>query len=100
MAWKGLLSANRTTRARTFEALSCPPPIAVHVWDKAGLESRQKKKACFPAGLGARKIPLRFGLVYPPTDRNFSEEITPLEAGLGFFVKLDKRILLGKVQLA
>lgn len=42
-----------------------------------------------PAGLGARDT-LRLEKCYPLNGSDLDEEHTPLEAGLGFFVKLDK----------
>ncbi|NLY66178.1 MAG: glycine cleavage system aminomethyltransferase GcvT [Tissierellia bacterium] len=59
----------------------------VEVWNKileAGEEFGLK-----PAGLGARDT-LRFEASMPLYGNEISEEITPLEAGLKFFVKLDK----------
>lgn len=59
----------------------------VEVWQKileAGEEYGLK-----PAGLGARDT-LRFEATMPLYGNEISEEITPLEGGLKFFVKLDK----------
>jgi aminomethyltransferase len=52
-----------------------------------------------PAGLGARDT-LRTEMCYPLYGHELNEEITPLEAGLGFFVALDKDNFLGRVVLA
>ncbi len=48
-----------------------------------------------PCGLGARDT-LRFEAALPLYGQELSDEITPLEAGLGFFVKLDKADFIGK----
>ncbi len=52
-----------------------------------------------PAGLGARDT-LRFEAALPLYGNELSQEITPLEAGLGMFVKLDKENFIGKEALA
>ncbi|MDA8228266.1 MAG: glycine cleavage system aminomethyltransferase GcvT, partial [Desulfitobacterium hafniense] len=51
-----------------------------------------------PIGLGARDT-LRFEAKLPLYGNELSETITPLEAGLGFFVKLDKPDFIGKAPL-
>lgn len=51
-----------------------------------------------PAGLGARDT-LRFEAALPLYGNELSENITPLEAGFGFFVKLDKTNFIGKEAL-
>ncbi|MFD2331879.1 glycine cleavage system aminomethyltransferase GcvT [Cohnella sp. GCM10020058] len=48
-----------------------------------------------PAGLGARDT-LRLEARLPLYGQELSEAITPLEAGVGFFVKLDKDDFIGK----
>ncbi len=57
-----------------------------------------KKKGIKPAGLGARDT-LRFEAGLPLYGNELSQDITPLEAGLGFFVKLDKPNFIGKEAL-
>lgn len=52
-----------------------------------------------PAGLGARDT-LRFEAKLPLYGQELSPEISPLEAGLGPFVKLDKGPFLGREALA
>ena len=51
-----------------------------------------------PAGLGARDT-LRFEAGLPLYGNEMDETISPLEAGLGFFVKLDKEDFIGKQAL-
>lgn len=51
-----------------------------------------------PAGLGCRDT-LRFEAALPLYGHEISQEITPLEAGLGFFVKLYKDCFVGKEAL-
>ena len=48
-----------------------------------------------PCGLGCRDT-LRFEVGLPLYGDELSDEITPLEAGLGIFVKLDKPEFVGK----
>lgn len=48
-----------------------------------------------PAGLGARDT-LRFEAALPLYGNEIDKDITPLEAGLGFFVKLAKENFIGK----
>lgn len=52
-----------------------------------------------PAGLGARDT-LRFEARLPLYGQELSKDITPLEAGLSFFVKLDKGDFIGREVLA
>lgn len=51
-----------------------------------------------PAGLGCRDT-LRFEAALPLYGHEISQDITPLEAGLGFFVKLNKDNFIGKEAL-
>lgn len=51
-----------------------------------------------PAGLGARDT-LRFEASLPLYGNELSKEITPLEAGLGMFVKLNKERFIGREAL-
>ena len=52
-----------------------------------------------PCGLGCRDT-LRFEVGLPLYGDELSEDITPIMAGLGFFVKLDKAEFIGKDALA
>ncbi|HYE82287.1 MAG TPA: glycine cleavage system aminomethyltransferase GcvT [Clostridia bacterium] len=69
---------------------------AEHVWDKI-LEAG-KDKGVMPAGLGCRDT-LRFEANLPLYGNELSSEITPLEAGFGMFVKLNKPYFIGKEAL-
>lgn len=58
-------------------------------WDKL-MENGVK-----PCGLGCRDT-LRFEVGLPLYGDELTDELTPLEAGLGFFAKLDKATFIGK----
>ena len=51
-----------------------------------------------PAALGCRDT-LRFEATLPLYGNELSQDITPLEAGFGFFVKLEKTNFIGKEAL-
>lgn len=72
------------------------PDKARKVWD-AILEAG-KEEGVMPIGLGARDT-LRFEARLPLYGNELSEEISPLEAGLEMFVKLDKDDFIGKEAL-
>jgi len=63
-------------------------------WDKLLASGR-----CKPCGLGCRDT-LRFEVGLPLYGDELSESITPIMAGLGIFVKLDKEEFIGKEALA
>jgi len=67
-------------------------PEAAGVWQKL-LALRAK-----PCGLGARDT-LRLEVCYPLNGSDLSPERTPLEAGLGFFVDLEKGDFIGREAL-
>src|SRR5690606_4003296 len=52
-----------------------------------------------PAGLGARDT-LRTEVCYPLYGHELNEDTTPIEAGVGFFVSLDKGEFIGRAVLA
>lgn len=78
-----------------FEVYSAPDS-AVKVWD--ALMDAGKDSGIKPAGLGARDT-LRLEMGYPLYGHELSEKITPIEAGLGRFVALDKADFIGKEAL-
>ena len=63
-------------------------------WDKLIASGR-----CKPCGLGCRDT-LRFEVGLPLYGDELSQDITPIMAGLGIFVKLDKDEFIGKEALA
>lgn len=69
---------------------------AEKVWND--LMEAGKELGLKPAGLGARDT-LRFEASLPLYGNEISKDITPLEAGFGFFVKLDKENFIGKEAL-
>ena len=58
-----------------------------------------KEDGVIPCGLGARDT-LRFEAKLPLYGQELSATISPLEAGIGFFVKLDKTDFIGKDALS
>ncbi|XEC95920.1 glycine cleavage system aminomethyltransferase GcvT [Paenibacillus tarimensis] len=70
---------------------------AAQLW--SGLLQAGKADGLIPAGLGARDT-LRFEAGLPLYGQEISEHISPLEAGLGYFVKLDKGDFIGRSALA
>ena len=57
-----------------------------------------KEEGGLPCGLGARDT-LRLEMGYPLNGNDLSPERTPLQAGLGFFVKLEKSSFVGREAL-
>lgn len=66
---------------------------ACAIWDK--IMEAGKEDGLKPCGLGARDT-LRFEALLPLYGNELSKDITPLESGLGFFVKLDKGDYIGR----
>ncbi|KGR81591.1 glycine cleavage system aminomethyltransferase GcvT [Lysinibacillus odysseyi] len=79
-----LVSRSGYTGEDGFEIYGQPEAI-IDLWDKI-LEAG-KEKGAVPAGLGARDT-LRFEACLPLYGQELSKDITPLEAGIGFAVKL------------
>jgi aminomethyltransferase len=73
--------------------LFCPPERAVELWD-AVLEEGSAQ-GVMPAGLGARDS-LRLEMAYRLYGSDMDDGTTPLEAGLGWVVKLDKGSFVGR----
>lgn len=69
---------------------------AVYLWEK--ILQVGKDEGLVPVGLGARDT-LRFEAALTLYGHEISPEISPLEAGLGKFVKLEKDDFIGKEEL-
>jgi aminomethyltransferase len=79
-----------------FEVVA-PAEIIRTVWDRVLAVGHA---ACLqPAGLGARDT-LRTEMGYPLYGHELTEQTTPLEAGLGVFVAMDKGDFVGRSALA
>ena len=79
-----------------FEILG-PDSAIRHLWDK--LLAAGAAFGIKPCGLGARDT-LRTEVCYPLYGHELDEQTTPIEAGLGFFVALDKGEFNGRAVLA
>lgn len=77
--------------------LYCDPRDAVALAEK--LLEAGKADGLIPCGLGARDT-LRMEAGMPLYGHEMDDQITPLEAGLGSFVKMDKPDFIGKAALA
>jgi aminomethyltransferase len=77
--------------------LTVPAPAAVVIWEK--LLAAGHDQGVMAAGLGARDT-LRLEAAMPLYGHELSEEINPLEAGLGFAVNLENRMFPGRDALA
>ena len=89
---RSLISRTGYTGEDGFE-IYFPADKAVELWDK--IMEAGEEKGLLPAGLGARDT-LRFEAGLVLYGNELSQEISPLEAGLGRFVKLDKEYFIGK----
>lgn len=87
-----LISRTGYTGEDGFE-IYLDPKDASFLWDK--LLAAGKEEGLIPCGLGARDT-LRFEVCLPLYGQEIDRDITPLEAGLGYFVKLDKNDFIGK----
>ena len=92
----GIVSRTGYTGEDGFE-LYLPAEEAAGVWD--ALLEAGRDDGLVPAGLGARDT-LRFEVALPLYGHELSDSISPLEAGLGMFVRLDKEEFIGKEALA
>lgn len=73
------------------------PAGASHAWFDMILEAARAEGG-LPCGLGARDT-LRLEMGYPLNGNDLAPDKTPLEAGLAFFVELDKEDFTGKAAL-
>lgn len=91
-----LISRTGYTGEDGFE-LYCFPEHGLQLW--SGILAAGKEEGAKPIGLGARDT-LRFEACLPLYGNELGEDISPFEAGLGVFVKLEKASFLGKQALA
>lgn len=89
---KCLISRTGYTGEKGYEIY---PPMdkAVELWEL--IMEAGKDEGLLPVGLGARDT-LRLEAGMPLYGNDLNEDITPLEAGLGFGIKLDKEDFIGK----
>jgi aminomethyltransferase len=78
-----------------FEIIA-PAELIVTVWK--AIQHAGQAFGLKPAGLGARDT-LRTEVCYPLYGHELDDETTPIEAGLGFFVALDKGEFTGRARL-
>jgi len=90
-----ILSRSGYTGEDGFE-LYCPAEKAAALW-KALMEAGSGK-GILPCGLGARDT-LRFEAALPLYGNELGDDISPLEAGLGIFVKLEGEDFIGRAAL-
>jgi len=90
-----LISRTGYTGEDGFE-IYCSPEFGRQLWRK--ILEIGAADGVQPIGLGARDT-LRFEARLPLYGNELGREITPLEAGIGFFVKFDKENFIGKAAL-
>jgi aminomethyltransferase len=98
-AWEGgpiWVSRTGYTGEDGFEVVAPGEKIAA-LWNH--VLAVGKPYGCKPAGLGARDT-LRTEVCYPLYGHELDENTTPIEAGLSFFVALDKGEFVGRSVLA
>ncbi len=89
-----LISRTGYTGEHGFE-IYMAPQVAAHVWQEL---FRQGGADIAPIGLGARDT-LRFEAKLPLYGQELGPDITPLEAGLAWFVNMDKSDFIGQAAL-
>lgn len=92
---KCLISRTGYTGEDGFEIYTSKDTIQ-KIWEE--ILKHGKDEGLKPAGLGCRDT-LRFEACLPLYGNEISKDITPLEAGLQYFVKLDKEYFIGKEAL-
>lgn len=93
---QALVSRTGYTGEDGFE-IYCTAADAPHIWEE--LLAAGAPDGLIPAGLGARDT-LRFEARLPLYGQELSDTISPLEAGLGMFVKPGKGDFIGRDALA
>ncbi|HSJ36613.1 MAG TPA: glycine cleavage system aminomethyltransferase GcvT [Planococcus sp. (in: firmicutes)] len=91
-----LISRTGYTGENGFE-IYASPEASIALWDE--LLKEGKGDGVLPAGLGARDT-LRFEACLALYGQELSKDISPLEAGINFVVKLAKEDFIGKDALA
>lgn len=91
-----ILSRTGYTGEDGFEIIA-PADQIESIWDQ--LLAAGHAHCLQPAGLGARDT-LRTEMCYPLYGHELDENTTPIEAGVGFFVALDKGEFIGRSVLA
>ena len=91
-----LVSRTGYTGEDGFEIIG-QPGVIQQVWD--ALLAAGRPVGLKPCGLGARDT-LRTEVCYPLYGHELDEATTPMEAGLGFFVALEKGDFIGRAVLA
>ncbi len=89
---KCMISRTGYTGEDGFEIYMKPEDVT-EVW--RGILEAGKEEGIQPAGLGARDT-LRFEAGLPLYGNELSKDVSPLEAGYGYFVKLDRDNFIGK----
>ncbi|MGL5348706.1 MAG: aminomethyl-transferring glycine dehydrogenase subunit GcvPA [Peptostreptococcaceae bacterium] len=89
-----IISRTGYTGEDGFE-IYCKNEYVNNIWDELLKIGKENIK---PIGLGARDT-LRFEACLPLYSNEISENISPLEAGLSYFVKLNKENFIGKTYL-
>jgi aminomethyltransferase len=89
---KCLVSRTGYTGELGYE-IYCDPADAKKMWDT--LMEAGKAEGVIPCGLGARDT-LRMEAAMPLYGHEMDDTVTPVEAGLGYFVKMDKEDFCGK----
>jgi aminomethyltransferase len=79
-----------------FEVVA-PAQLIASIWKT--IQDKGQPHGLKPAGLGARDT-LRTEVCYPLYGHELDEDTSPIEAGLGFFVALDKGEFIGRPKLA
>ncbi len=90
-----IISRTGYTGEDGFE-LYCPPDKAAALWD--ALLNEGAADGLKPCGLGARDS-LRTEMKYALYGNDIDDDHTPLEAGLGWIVKMDKGDFIGRAAL-
>ena len=90
-----ILSRTGYTGEDGFE-IFVPPAEAPALWNR--LLEEGAALGILPCGLGARDT-LRLEAAMPLYGHEMDEQITPMEAGLGMFVKMDKPDFIGRAAL-